>query len=308
MAKPNITHIRTFDFMRKKLLRLFAIGFPLAILGWLLAGYLSAWYVTRSNHAEIPSAQIIADHLAEDVEFFSGDGTRISAWWLDTDSDWSVIILPGIFGNRTSMMTRTERYLDQGYNVLLPDLRATGASEGSVVTFGWEESLDLQAAFQFLQAQGQDSIGVHGISLGAATIAYSLRFDPEYQFIVLESPYDNINHAFEHRVEPYPLPLELLSPVRWFTTFRCGVEADSLYPERYIALDTVPTLHIAGDAEQQIPLAETQKIFDNCGSLDKKLHIFEGAGHQDFLKFDPEQYDQILIPFICRFQCRKTRS
>lgn len=289
--------------MRKKVLKILYYALPAAVLCWFLAGYLSARYVTSPNPQEIEHEKELGGLIAADVNFYSEDSTLLKGWYFDQRANWSVILLPGIYGNRTSMETRAHLYLEQGYNVLMPDLRGTGESEGDIITFGWHESRDLMAAYYFLQEQGQDSIGVHGISLGAATVAYSLRFHPEYKFLVLESPYDNINHAWEHRMEKFPVPKFALAPMQWFTERRTGVIADSLFPENYIRMAQVPTLHMAGDCEQQIPLAETEKIFDNCGATDKQLHIFKGAKHQDFLRRTPVEYAQVLSPFICRFQC-----
>jgi hypothetical protein len=52
----------------------------------------------------------------------------------------------------------------------------------------------------------------HGHSLGAATIAYSFKDFKDYSFVVLESCYDNIDHAFEHRMQRIHLPLLLAYP------------------------------------------------------------------------------------------------
>ncbi len=44
-----------------------------------------------------------------------------------------------------------------------------------------------------------------------------------------------------------------------------------------------PVLILAGDMENQIPLNETQKIYDNCGSTQKKLHIFHTGSMKTFI-------------------------
>ena len=58
----------------------------------------------------------------------------------------------------------------------------------------------------FLRAQGYRYVGAHGISLGAATICYSLKEVSDLAFVVLESSYDTMQHAFYNRVELYNVP------------------------------------------------------------------------------------------------------
>ena len=51
-----------------------------------------------------------------------------------------------------------------------------------------------------------------------------------------------------------------------------------------------PILILAGDMENQIPLNETQKIYDNCGSSQKELHIFHTGKHEDFYSRFKSEY------------------
>ena len=94
------------------------------------------------------------------------------------------------------MTKRADFYYKNNYNVLLQDLRGTGKSGGDAITFGWHERKDLLAAFNFLKEKnGIDTIAVHGLSLGAATITSRYQEKPDYYSVVLESCSGNIENA-----------------------------------------------------------------------------------------------------------------
>ena len=59
----------------------------------------------------------------------------------------------------------------QGYNVLLPDARAHGQSQGKYIGYGWPERYDVRKWSKKLIAHnGQDSqIVIFGVSMGGAT-------------------------------------------------------------------------------------------------------------------------------------------
>ena len=55
---------------------------------------------------------------------------------------------------------------------------------------------------------------------------------------------------------------------------------------------------MAGDSENQIPLRETMKIYENSGAKMKKLHLFKGGKHEDFYDKYTEEYKTEIIRFI----------
>lgn len=99
---------------------------------------------------------------------------------VDENSDkWAVVVHP--FMTSGSLMYRTvgTMYTEQGYNVIAPDLRGFGSSDGSVA-MGYLESLDIydwikdlnenyKASDRYGVKVAPKTIVVHGISLGGAT-------------------------------------------------------------------------------------------------------------------------------------------
>lgn len=260
--------------------------------------YLIARFFTRTAKTNIPSIDQINGFPLENVYFKARDGVKISAWFVPNSLENIVILLGGIRSNRETQLQRAAFYLKKGYSVLMPDLRGTGNSEGNVISFGWQERKDLQAAIFFLRKKGFKSIAAHGQSLGAAAIAYTHKEFQDFDFIVMESCYDNIDHAFTHRMEKYPVPKILYAGIYFFVERRVQASHFSLRPERFVKKFKAPTLFMAGDAEEVLPLVESQKIYKFCSSNFKRFQIFHGADHEDLYEYDPKLFESTLSKFL----------
>lgn len=105
------------------------------------------------------------------VEIRSADGTKLRGTYIENSrsSDRTVILLHGLYQNRSMCIPYVDMYRDMGYNVLLIDQRGHGESGGSHTTWGLRETDDLDAWTEWLRGKdGGVKIGMHGISLGAA--------------------------------------------------------------------------------------------------------------------------------------------
>ena len=149
-----------------------------------------------------------------------------------------------------------------------------------------------------MKVQGISHIGVHGCSLGAATIIYALSDFNDYSFVVLESSYDRLDHAFYNRMQNIPLPNFAYKPGKFFVSQQIGRNVDELNPEEYVALLRAPVLYFAGDSEFQIKVEETNSIFENISSSNKKLHWFRGGKHEDFMVRFQDDFSNVLTQFL----------
>ena len=99
---------------------------------------------------------------------------------VDKNSDkWAVLVHGNMMSGSLMYSAVGSMYTQQGYNVIAPDLRGFGSSDGSVA-MGYLESLDVYDWIKDLNANWKDdsrygvsvapeTIVVHGISLGGAT-------------------------------------------------------------------------------------------------------------------------------------------
>lgn len=267
-------------------------------IGWIGIGYIFSMVVTAAKPSAYAAITVIDTFKVSRVDVRSSDGLKINAWLAGNNKNNIVILMPGIGSNSSFMTERAAIYLREGFSVLLPDLRATGKSEGDVISFGWNERLDLIACYNYLEATGYSTIAAHGCSLGAATIAYSLDSISNFSFVVMESSYDNIDHAFAHRTFDSGFNRFLFWPAYFFTELKIDAETEQLSPLSRMHLYKGPALYLSGDKEKQITTEEMQNIYSAIGSTNKSLHIFKGAAHEDFLHYDAGAYTEVLSGFL----------
>jgi hypothetical protein len=283
--------------MAKHVKRLIAALITLLVL-WVMIGYVAVSFVLMPRHVNIPDRELLGGKPVENVSIRTEDGVTLSAWCVKADPDRAVILLPGIGADRRQCAARGEYYLQLGYSVLLPDLRGTGKSGGDLVTIGWRECRDLVACFKYLHEAGYRRVGADGISLGAATICYALRDLPDLAFVVLESCYDTIDSAFDNRLDYFRVPRFLARPARWFAQLRIGAGPEQMRPVDFMPFCKAPTLVLSGDNEGYLKVSETKAIFDRCAAEKKRLYIFPGGRHEDFLRAFPDQYKKQLREFL----------
>ena len=86
------------------------------------------------------------------VEIRSADGTKLRGTYIENSrsSDRTVILLHGLYQNRSMCIPYVDMYRDMGYNVLLIDQRGHGESGGSHTTWGLRETDDLDAWKEWL--------------------------------------------------------------------------------------------------------------------------------------------------------------
>jgi len=282
----------------KRFLKLTAFILAPLVGLWFYIGYYSACTLTATRHVTFDDIQKFDKHSVTPLNLTARDGIAISAWLVDQPSDKAIILLSGIKGNRLAQEKRTKFYLKKGFTVLLPDLRGTGKSGGDCISFGWNEQYDLIACVEELQHRGIQHVAADGLSLGAATILYAHSQLTNFDFVVIESSYDNIENAFQNRMRQYPIPSFAYYPLRLFTSLKIHTDLKNLSPDQWIKNVRCPTLILAGDSEAQIKVSETQKLYENCGSSKKYLHLFKGGHHEDFIDRFEAEYTKEISRFL----------
>ena len=135
----------------------------------------------------------------EDIHFPARDGVRLSAWFVPaakpTNATATIIMLHGWgwcrLGTRAThilnnfpgspsldLFPLAKSLHDEGYNLLLPDMRNHGLSAASApVTFGLHEANDMLGAIDFLRSNAETSdLPIHaiGFSMGANATLFAL--------------------------------------------------------------------------------------------------------------------------------------
>ena len=240
------------------------------------------------------------------VHFKTEDGLILAAWSAVHKDDsvtarGTILMFHGHGSCRSGLIKEAEAFYNLGWNILSVDFRDHGDSEGTTCSVGYNESKDVKAAYDYAMANGEKNIEMYGASMGAATITKAIHNYPsmKVQKIILEMPFATMQNATEGFVRVMHFPGE---PLGSFLTFwgsvNLGVWAFSNKPVEYVKDIHCSTLLQWGAEDFRVEKSETENIYKNLGTEDKKLVIYENSGHQSLCKNDHEKWMENVTAFL----------
>ncbi len=186
-------------------------------------------------------------------------------------------------------------------NVLIVDQRASGKSEGKVITFGINESRDCLTWIDFILKEfGKDArIILTGISMGAATVMMTAGKElPKNVICVLaDCGYTSPKEIIQKVIKDMNLPPRLAYPF-----VKLGAKIYGRFNlQETSALDAmkkckVPVIFIHGEDDAYVPCEMSRRLYDLCKSP-KVLITVPKAGHGLAYLVDMEGYFNALTDF-----------
>jgi uncharacterized protein len=239
----------------------------------------------------------------EIVEIQSEDGLKLKARYLKNgqSNGKAVILAHGYKGNSEQMPGITKFYYDQGYDILKPDARGHGLSEGEYIGYGWHDRKDYVQWSHFLaEEEGAENIFLHGFSMGAATVlmASGEELPVEVKGIIADSGYTTVREELTHQLKYlYHLPaFPVMQVTSAITSIRAGYTFSEASAIDSIIKTKLPLFIIHGDQDKLVPTEMGQRIFDAANS-DKVLWIVPGAGHTEAYTIAEKEYQDRLKAF-----------
>ena len=195
---------------------------------------------------------------------------------------WAILV-HGYGCNQRFMYIMATYYLARGYQVLTPDMRASGKSEGKYLTMGVFEGRDVaQWARTIAKEDPQARIVLHGVSMGAADVMLSLNdnLPDQVKAIVEDSGYSSLKELLAIRLVDtgrYPKPVLLGASL--FMREYAGVFLEDVDPLQAVSQSHLPILFIHGTADQLIPLSMMKDLYNASPSKDKAALTVQDATH-----------------------------
>lgn len=246
----------------------------------------------------------------EPVEVSSKDGTVLAGTYVKNPnpSHKTVILLHGLYSNRTMCLPLIPMYRRLGYNVLLIDQRGHGESGGAHTMWGMKEMDDMDAWMDWLQAKDPSVLtGLHGISLGAAMALLYSGTDrgQSLSFVVADSSYADLMSLAKEKVYDWSgddrilFSMDLVNPFFQAAMYaHTGKLLQDIEPADAVAKSAAPTLFLHGGADRLVPPEAAQILGNASGASRKEIRIFEGAGHAAEFSVNPRAYTEIVQNFI----------
>lgn len=241
-------------------------------------------------------------------ELTSNDGLKLKAIYLAADqkTDKTVIMAHGYMGTAETMSTFAKMYHDWGYNVLVPDARGHGESEGNYIGFGWPERKDyVKWIDKVIATNGKDAqITLYGISMGGATVMMTSgeKLPENVKAIVEDCGYSSVKDELSYQLkEMFNLPsFPLVNVTSGITKVRAGYFFGEASSVNQLHKNKTPMLFIHGEADTFVPFEMLAKVYA-ATDAPKEKYVVPGAEHGKAYDVNPEKYKATVSTFLEKY-------
>ena len=200
---------------------------------------------------------------------------------------WAVC-MHGYHDTYESMGAIARHYNELGWNVLLPDQRGHGRSEGDYVGWGYDERLDVLGWVNWIvRRDPKAEILLHGVSMGGASVLMATggALPKQVKAAVSDCSYTTIEAQIRHLLRktevelPVRLPTGLLfNRLRKTALRRAGFDIRLASPVEAVGRSKTPTLFIHGVDDDFVPSSMMGTLYQ-AARCPKSFLWMPGAGH-----------------------------
>lgn len=235
----------------------------------------------------------------------SYDKLQLHSYVVSQNSNKWAIVVHGYGGSGKLMSDKSKYFYDMGYNVLIPDLRGHGKSEGDYIGMGWKDRLDIISWINFIIKENPNAeIVLHGTSMGAATVLMTSgeNLPSNVKAIVADCAYTSAWDEFSYQLETYlKVPSSyILNVTNMVTKLKAGYSLKEASALECVKKATVPILFIHGDKDKFVPYSMMDKLYDATSSPKEKLTI-DGGEHANSDLVSPFLYWLTLEDFLNQY-------
>ncbi|EEJ72429.1 alpha/beta hydrolase [Lactobacillus ultunensis] len=306
--------------MKKKLL---LSSIAVAGLGLLAAGEYFFKYAMTPYNKEPDSKKLSGkDPLYRDKVWFkdfpkekwtikSDKGLNLFAQYLNHHSDKTAILLHGFMSDGDSMGGFAKMFYDLGFNILLPDARAQGRSEGKYIGYGWVEKEDILAWINqvIIKVGSNSKIVIMGQSMGGATamMVSGLDLPVQVKAFIEDCGYSSVKEEIEYQagnlfnLRAFPR-IPVIETVSCINKLRNGFFLGHASAVKQLRKNTRPFLFIHGGKDHFVP---TKMVYQNYAATNapKELWIAPLAGHALSYPMYKTEYQQRVRAFLKKYNC-----
>ena len=238
------------------------------------------------------------------VEVKAKDGITLrgTQYIKDESSNKWAIILHGYRSTPNSIISIGMHFSKEGYNVLIPSMRACSESDGEYIGMGWLDKEDLQCWINLIIKQNENAeIILHGSSMGAATVLMASGKDlpTNVKAIVADSGYTSVWDIFASEAKArFNLPtFPILNMFEIVANVRANYDIKEASALEQVKNNKTPILFIHGDADDFVPEYMCEELYEAANCKKDKL-IIHDAGHTDSKYKEPETYYNKIFEWV----------
>nr|WP_165866617.1 alpha/beta hydrolase [Vagococcus vulneris] len=272
------------------------------------------------NFATVQTEYNVVEQKQLSIGSLFWDNDIAQDYWLEADDEklyarlfktskptheW-VICVHGYRSNGKRDMSYTAyRFYEQGYQCLVPDLRAHGKSSGNIIGMGWLDRLDIEKWIsEIIKLDAEAKIILFGGSMGASTVMMVSGDNlPENVVgIIADCGYSSVYAEFGAMLSSaLKLPkFPILTFANIFARRKVGYSLKTASAVKQLEKNKRPILFIHGTGDKFVP---HQMMYDNMEAASgvKESLVIEGAPHLSSAIYEPEHYYETVFEFIQRY-------
>lgn len=250
---------------------------------------------------------LIKDSNYIDTYITSSDNLKLHAYEVKNENktDKWAIVVHGYTSEGKLLSSKAKHLYNMGYNVLVPDLRSHGTSEGNYIGMGWHDRLDIIDWINYIVKNNPKSeIALHGTSMGSATVLMvsGEKLPSNVKAIVADCGYTSVYDEFSYQLKQLfnlpAFPIMNFSDV--VTHIRAGYCLNDASAINQVKKSTTPILYIHGDKDDFVPYYMMDELYSATNSEKEKLTI-EGGEHANSDLVNPKLYWSTVNSFLEKY-------
>ncbi len=215
---------------------------------------------------------------------------------------WAICVHGYRSNGKRDMAYTALRFAEEGYNVLVPDLRAHGKSSGNKIGMGWLDRLDLLSWISDVLAIDMEAeIILVGGSMGAATVmmASGEKLPTNVRGLIVDCGYTSVYDEFKYVLhESFHLPaFPILTIANQLALNNYGFQLKTASSVRQLHKNTLPTFFIHGTGDRFVPMTMFEENLAATQGIQKGL-IVAKAPHLSSSVYEPENYYSSIFEFL----------
>ncbi len=220
---------------------------------------------------------------ATDAYITSNDNLKLHGYEINNKSNKWTIVIHGYGGEGVQMSSEGKIFYDMGYNVIMPDLRGCGESEGNAIGMGWIDRFDIINWIDYIiQKDSEAQIALYGVSMGGATVMMTTgeKLPKNVKCAIEDCGYSSVNEEFSTQLKKlFGLPeFPVITSASFISSIRAGYNFTEASSVEQVKKSETPTLFIHGDQDDFVPFEMLDTIYSQANCPKQKL-VVEGAGH-----------------------------
>lgn len=262
----------------------------------------------------VDSSRWLKENDAQDVYITSYDGLRLHALWIPVDNAKGTVLMA--HGYRSTMLIDChlgfELFRRLGWNILVPEQRTHGQSQGRFITFGVKESRDMERWIRYHnQNLSQDPVMLFGISMGASTMLYlaDRKLPSNVKGIIADcgftSPAAILSSVYKNVIHLPPTPSIWAAAL--FARIIAGFGLWEKDSRKTLSRSRLPVLLIHGKEDGFVPCEMTCQAYEACTAA-KELLLVDGAEHGLSFLADGYGYTAAVMGFLKKYTLEKDES